>query len=62
MNDFEVFEAHGFALQAGGQLPSARLAYATHGTLSPAKDNVILIPSWYSGTHRECRSVPCRRG
>jgi homoserine O-acetyltransferase/O-succinyltransferase len=53
MNDFEVFEVPGFALQAGGQLPSARLAYATHGTLSPARDNVVLIPSWYSGTHRE---------
>jgi homoserine O-acetyltransferase/O-succinyltransferase len=53
MNDYKIFEAQNFALQAGGQLPVARLAYATFGTLSPAGDNVVLIPSWYSGTHRE---------
>src|ERR1700677_5228264 len=51
--DFEVFEASGFALQKGGALPVARLAYRTLGTLSPARDNVVLIPSWYSGTHKE---------
>ena len=53
MSDFDVFEATGFALQKGGALPVARLAYKTLGTLSPAGDNVVLIPSWYSGTHRE---------
>ncbi|WP_158808064.1 alpha/beta fold hydrolase [Beijerinckia sp. L45] len=53
MDDFAVFEARNFALQSGGQLPVAKLAYATQGTLSPAGDNVVLIPSWYSGTHRE---------
>ena len=53
MSDFEIFESGGFALQKGGALPAARLAYRTLGTLSPAGDNVVLIPSWYSGTHRE---------
>ena len=53
MTDYETFEARGFALQKGGALPVARLAYKTLGTLSPARDNVVLIPSWYSGTHRE---------
>jgi homoserine O-acetyltransferase len=53
MQDYKTFEAKGFALQAGGALPSAKLAYQTLGTLSPARDNVVLIPSWYSGTHRE---------
>jgi len=53
MNDFEIFEAPFFALQKGGALPLARLAYKTLGTLSPAGDNVVVIPSWYSGTHRE---------
>ena len=53
MSDFEVFEATGFALQKGGALPAARLAYKTLGKLSAAGDNVVLIPSWYSGTHRE---------
>ncbi len=53
MPDHDVFEAPNFALQKGGALPVARLAYKTLGTLSPAGDNVVLIPSWYSGTHRE---------
>jgi homoserine O-acetyltransferase/O-succinyltransferase len=53
MSDLAVFEAPDFALQKGGALPVARLAYKTIGTLSPARDNVVLIPSWYSGTHKE---------
>ncbi len=53
MNDYQIFEASNFALQAGGQLPVARLAYSTLGTLSPTGDNVVLIPSWYAGTHSE---------
>jgi homoserine O-acetyltransferase len=53
MIDYEVFEASGFALRKGGALPVAKLAYKTVGTLSPAGDNVVVIPSWYSGTHRE---------
>jgi homoserine O-acetyltransferase len=53
MSDYEIFEAPGFALQKGSALPVARLAYKILGKLSPARDNVVLIPSWYSGTHRE---------
>jgi len=53
MNDFEVFEAPNFTLQKGSALPVARLAYKALGRLSPSRDNVVVIPSWYSGTHRE---------
>jgi homoserine O-acetyltransferase len=53
MSDHSVYEASHFQLQQGGVLPLARLAYKTLGTLSPARDNAVLIPSWYSGTHRE---------
>ena len=53
MSDTSVYEAANFQLQKGGALPTARLAYKTLGTLSPARDNAVLIPSWYSGTHRE---------
>ena len=53
MADYEIFEAPNFVLQVGGQLPLAKLAYTTMGALSPSGDNVVLIPSWYSGTHRE---------
>lgn len=53
MSGRQVFEVPDFALQAGEMLPRARLAYRTLGTLSPARDNAVLIPSWYSGTDRE---------
>jgi homoserine O-acetyltransferase len=63
MTDYDIFEAHGFTLQKGSALPIARLAYKTLGRLSPKRDNVILIPSWYAGTHREaefCMVGPAR--
>lgn len=41
-----------FALEEGGTLRGAQLAYATHGKLNKAKDNAILIPTWYSGTSK----------
>ena len=62
MIDFEVFETPGFALQKGGALPEAKLAYKTLGMLSPARDNVVVIPSWYSGTHREAAFCMVRAG
>jgi homoserine O-acetyltransferase/O-succinyltransferase len=40
-----------FALESAVTLPSAKLAYRTFGTLSPAKDNAVLFPHMYSGTH-----------
>ena len=49
----QTFEVADFALQGGESLPAARLVYRTLGALSPARDNVVLIPSWYSGTDRE---------
>ncbi len=48
-----IFEAANFALQSGETLPTTRLVYRTLGELSPTRDNVVLIPSWYSGTDRE---------
>jgi homoserine O-acetyltransferase len=45
----EIFEVPDFSLQGGEILPNARLAYRTLGALSPARDNVVVIPSWYSG-------------
>jgi homoserine O-acetyltransferase/O-succinyltransferase len=51
MSGFETFEVPNFLLQKGGILPTARLAYATRGTLNRARDNAVLVPSWYTGTH-----------
>lgn len=38
-------------VQCGGVLPKARLSWKTHGTLSPARDNVVLYPTSYSAQH-----------
>lgn len=46
----KFFEVQNVMLQKGGFLPSAKLAYRTIGKLNAAKDNAILIPSWYTGT------------
>ena len=56
MSDFATFDVPDFQLQKGGILPVARLAYTTRGTLNRARDNAVLVPSWYSGTHRDCET------
>ncbi|MDX1422728.1 MAG: alpha/beta fold hydrolase [Kiloniellales bacterium] len=57
MSDFEVFELGDVALQCGRVLPGARLAYKTLGRLNAAGDNAILIPSYYTGSHRDNERV-----
>ncbi|AND94479.1 MULTISPECIES: alpha/beta fold hydrolase [Bradyrhizobium] len=49
--DYETFEAGDVTLQSGAIFPSMTLAYKTYGTLSPAKDNVILYPTSFSAQH-----------
>jgi homoserine O-acetyltransferase len=46
-----LFELGDFALDCGVTLPDARLAYATYGTLNAARDNAIVFPTWYTGSH-----------
>ncbi len=50
--EFETFALGDFPLAKGGAIPAAFLAYKTYGTLSPARDNAILFPTWFSSTHR----------
>ena len=38
-------------LQSGGVLPGAVLSWKTHGTLAPARDNVVLYPTSYGARH-----------
>jgi len=51
--DYEIFDAGRFTLQCGITLPECKVAYKTHGTLAPGKDNVIVYPSRYAGTHAD---------
>jgi homoserine O-acetyltransferase len=45
-----VLELGDLELELGGTLAGARLAYRTHGALSPERDNAILFPHMYSGS------------
>lgn len=54
---FEIFDAGNLELEEGGTIRNCQLAYATHGTLNPAKDNAILMPTWYSGTTKILEQV-----
>ena len=51
MADYEIFEAGNVTLQSGPLLPAVRVAYRTHGRLNAARDNAIVYPTHYSGTH-----------
>lgn len=60
-NDYYTKENHGdyslvsigeLKLAEGGVIPDCQLAVATWGELNAAKDNAILITTWYSGTHQ----------
>lgn len=44
-------------LENGERLRNARLCYQVVGTPNRARDNLVLIPSYYGGTH--WGSLPC---
>lgn len=65
-NPFYSHEFHGeydlvsigrLDLEEGGCIPDCQLAVTTWGELNAAKDNAILITTWYSGTHQIWRDV-----
>lgn len=48
-----VFQLGDYALQSGATLKDARLSWKAHGTLSAARDNVIVYPTSYSAQHTD---------
>jgi len=51
-DNFNIFELGNVNLLSGEILYSAKLAYKTYGLLNTKKDNVILLPTFYTGTHK----------
>jgi len=49
---YEFYELGDFQLESGEVLRKATLAYAMHGELNEAKDNVILFAIMFSGTSK----------
>ena len=52
MQDYEYFNLGDVKLLSGTLLKSAKLAYKTYGTLNNSYDNVIVLPTFYTGTHK----------
>ncbi len=50
-NEPEYFDLGDVKLLSGSVLSDARLAYQTYGKLSSAGDNVVILPTFYTGTH-----------
>lgn len=46
-----IFDLGDVALQSGETLRDAKLAYQTYGELNAARDNVIVLPTFMTGTH-----------
>lgn len=55
--DYELIGIGRLDLEEGGAIPNCQLAVATWGELNDAKDNTILITTWYSGTHQIWRDA-----
>jgi len=51
MGDHKIFCLGDVTLQSGAVLPDAKLAYQTYGSLNDARDNVIILPTFYTGSH-----------
>ena len=51
--DYEIHDLGDVRLQGGATIRGCKMAYKAYGTLSPARDNVVVYPTWYSGQHYE---------
>ena len=49
----DTFEAGDLVLQSGTTLWQAKIAYKTYGALNAARDNVVLIPTFYASHHTD---------
>jgi len=50
-HDFKTWVAGDLELQSGEVLPNAQLAYKTYGELNASQDNVVVLPTFYTGSH-----------
>src|SRR6201994_3779980 len=54
---YELHDIGNLELEEGGTIRGCKLAVATFGSLNAAKDNAVLIPTWYSGTNKIMEQV-----
>src|SRR6516225_7710861 len=54
---FSLHDIGDLVLGDGGTIRGCQLAVASFGTPNAARDNVILVPTWYSGTSKIIEQV-----
>jgi len=52
MKDYETFDLGDVKLLSVKNLKSAKITYKTYGTLNKNFDNVIVLHTFYTGTHK----------
>ncbi len=53
--DYLIYPLGDVRLQSGETLHGAELAYQTYGEINTAGDNVVVLPTFYTGTHKRNR-------
>lgn len=54
---YEIHDIGNLVLEEGDTLRGCKLAYRTHGQLNAAKDNMVLVTTWFSGTGKIMEDV-----
>jgi homoserine O-acetyltransferase len=49
----ETYNLGDFTFADGQTLPETQIAFATYGELNEARDNVVVLPTWFVGTHAD---------
>lgn len=52
-NEHRKFSLGDFTFDCGVTLPNAYIAYVTYGELNKTRDNVVVFPTWFIGTHKD---------
>jgi homoserine O-acetyltransferase/O-succinyltransferase len=60
MTDYEIFQLDNLVLQSGVTLNPVRIAYQTYGKLNGARDNAILMPTFFGGQHMDTELMMAR--
>lgn len=53
ITDHEVYQLGDLTLDVGITLPKSWIAYKTYGEVNNERDNVIVFPTWFVGTHAD---------
>ena len=57
MTDYQQFQLGDVELLSGEALLNAQLSYKTYGTLNTGKNNVVVLPTFYTGSHTRNEGV-----